>query len=343
MTGNTRIRILTIILLIQALLLSGCENKDDMRFLREQYDYVLGYRDFNPGPGKSPVNGESLLTARAGTSDETGSDTGSGEYEDPASYEGDVNTEAGYTEEGYSGEEYSGDTGEEPVMVADAGEAPDQTATSEGGSSETPVEAELGSDPVSEADAGAPAQGSDSSQSGNTEQTGGNGNQTPTQTPGQDGNGQTPTPTPATTEYSDDDDDDVITESKKYGLKETWTVPGAFSVTINSVISTPIRNDEEDINPAVVYLVDYTYRNEGYSDPDGLLIYVDDEIIDSAGQEGESYDLDVGDYEPREIMPGESCDAQVNIALYNDGPFDLIVGDYDNNDDYHEATFHITP
>ena len=92
-----------------------------------------------------------------------------------------------------------------------------------------------------------------------------------------------------------------------------------------------------------MYLVDYTYRNEGYSDPDGLLIYVDDEIIDSAGQEGESYDLDVGDYEPREIMPGESCDAQVNIALYNDGPFDLIVGDYDNNDDYHEATFHITP
>ena len=135
----------------------------------------------------------------------------------------------------------------------------------------------------------------------------------------------------------------MIAETKKYGLKETWTVAGAFSVTINSVISTPIRNEDDDINPAVVYLVDYTYRNEGYSDPDGLLIYVDDEIIDSAGQEGESYDLDVGEYEPREIMPGESCDAQVNIALYNDGPFDLIVGDYDNNDDYHEATFHITP
>ena len=334
MTGNTRIRTFTILLLIQALLLSGCGGKDDMRFLREQYDYVLGYRDFNPGPGKSPVNGEALLTARADSSAEPAADTGSeAEYEEPA----------GYEESGASEAAYSDDTAEEPEMVADAGETPEQAEVSEGGSSEASSEAELGSDPVSEADSGAPAQGSDPSQNTNTEQTGGSGNQTPTPAPAQDGSSQAPTPTPTPTPAADDDDDDVITEKKKYGLKETWTVAGAFSVTINSVISTPIRNEDDDINPAVVYLVDYTYRNEGYSDPDGLLIYVDDEIIDSAGQEGESYDLDVGDYEPREIMPGESCDAQVNIALYNDGPFDLIVGDYDNNDDYHEATFHITP
>ena len=332
MTGNTKIRTFTIILLIQALLLSGCAGGDDLRFLREQYDYVLGYRNFDPGPGKSPVNGDALLTARSDTSEGPVSDTGSEpEYEEPVSYEESGPSEAEIIEE----------STEEPVTTADAGEAPEQTEAGDG--SEAPVEAESGSDPLSEADSGSPEQSAGSSQgSENAGQADAAEGQTPTPTPPPgDDSGQTPTPTPAASE--DDDYDDVITDNKKYGLKETWTVAGAFSVTINSVISTPIRNEDDDINPAVVYLVDYTYRNEGYSDPDGLLIYVDDEIIDSAGQEGESYDLDVGEYEPREIMPGESCDAQVNIALYNDGPFDLIVGDYDNNDDYHEATFHITP
>ncbi len=339
MTGNKKIRFLTLILLIQALLLSGCEDKDDLRYLRDRYDYVLGYRDYNPGPGKSPISGDDLLYTQGSTPAEPApvSDTGS-EYNEPENYE-----EEGYAQEG---EYYEAE--EEPVTVAEAeaGETGGQEAQSESSDANAPQsEPELGADPSIEADSGAPVQeGNSSGSTENTQQTGNTTQDSGSTPPQSDSSGQTPTPTPAAAEGNEDDEEDGdIVETKKFGLRDTWTVPGAFSVTINSVISTPIRNEDDDTNPAVVYLVDYTYRNEGYSDPDGLLIDVSDEIYDSAGQEGDWYDLDVGDYEPREIMPGESCDAQVNIALYNDGPFDLVVGDYDNNDDYHEATFHITP
>ena len=81
--------------------------------------------------------------------------------------------------------------------------------------------------------------------------------------------------------------EEVVVEEEIPELKngETWTVDGQWSMTILGASMTEERNEFSDLNPAVIYVVDYTYTNLGYEDTilDGLYITLDQEILDSTG------------------------------------------------------------
>ena len=54
------------------------------------------------------------------------------------------------------------------------------------------------------------------------------------------------------------------TNQEEYKIGETWTVPGQWSLTINSVEETADRNQYEEKTTGRVYIVTYTYENLGY-------------------------------------------------------------------------------
>ncbi len=131
---------------------------------------------------------------------------------------------------------------------------------------------------------------------------------------------------------------------KVYGLGETWTVDGLWSLTINSVTSTSDRNQFSDKNPAQVVIIDYTYQNIGYED-DFMDLYISDssmDIIDSQGQLASSYPGNVTNY-PQETPVGATCaNAQVCIGLNNESSeIQITVEEYDNNYTEHSATFKV--
>lgn len=144
------------------------------------------------------------------------------------------------------------------------------------------------------------------------------------------------------------DTTDGSSESGTYGVGDTWTVDGEWSLTITSVTETerrdPIATDEEH-----VYIIDYTYTNLGHEDETtgGLYmsIYNDfsgDTLTDSRGQSGSISVLDV-DNEPEDIPVGATCEAQDAICLENSGDFTLEIRRFDNEGNGHSATFNLSP
>ena len=73
---------------------------------------------------------------------------------------------------------------------------------------------------------------------------------------------------------------------------------------------------------------------------DGLYFIMDDVIVDSTGSLGRPYVISV-DKEPLETPVGETCEAEVGIALDNPGSFVLYVSDYDGNGTKQSASFKI--
>ena len=132
------------------------------------------------------------------------------------------------------------------------------------------------------------------------------------------------------------------TEQEEYGIGETWTVPGQWSLTINSVEETTDRNEFADQNPAAVYIVTYTYENIGYEDDlgimDGLYIDLSDGIMDSTGKMGYSYPGDITLY-PQETPVGGTCEAQSCIGVDNPGDFKIYFTTYDGTGTKQEAVF----
>ena len=148
-----------------------------------------------------------------------------------------------------------------------------------------------------------------------------------------------------TSDFSDSDLESKQEEQNKvYGLNETWTVDGLWSLTFTSVTQTEERNQYSDKTPAQVVYLNYDYENLGYqSDIQDLYISTNSfQIIDSAGAIAETYPLTSTTY-PQQVPVGAKCiGAQECIALTNaSDKIKVIVSLYDNNYTEHTATFEL--
>ena len=139
-------------------------------------------------------------------------------------------------------------------------------------------------------------------------------------------------------------DDSASTDEEVYHIGDTWRVAGQWELTITSVEETADRNEYSDKNPEAVYIVNYTYKNIGYVDQDGIMdglyMTIDDTIVDSAGKMGCSYPGDISTY-PEEVPVGAYIEAQACIGVDNDGSFKLYVTDYDGYGNEHNAVFEV--
>lgn len=130
---------------------------------------------------------------------------------------------------------------------------------------------------------------------------------------------------------------------EEYKIGETWTVPGQWSLTINSVEETADRNEYEERQPGAVYIVSYTYENLGYEDEymDGLFLNIEfGKIVDSSGKMGYAYPGNVTMY-PNEAPVGAVCDAQACIGVENPGSFKIHFSNYDGTSTNQSAVFSI--
>lgn len=137
----------------------------------------------------------------------------------------------------------------------------------------------------------------------------------------------------------------IIVNQNFYKIGQTWTVPGQWSITINSVTETSYRNEYADTNPEAVYMIDYTYENLGYIDQNGIMngLFLDFEmaqIVDSNGYTGYSYPGDIT-YYSQEILVGAKCHAQSCIGVDHRGNFKLYYNTYDGNGVSRKAAFEI--
>lgn len=133
------------------------------------------------------------------------------------------------------------------------------------------------------------------------------------------------------------------TAQDEYKIGETWTVPGQWSITVDSVEETAERNEYEERQPGAVYIVTYTYENLGYDDEfmGGLYINLDSgSIVDAAGKIGYSYPGDVDMY-PQETPVGATCEAQSCIGVDNAGSFKIHFSNYDGTGTEQSAIFSI--
>lgn len=133
------------------------------------------------------------------------------------------------------------------------------------------------------------------------------------------------------------------TNQEEYKIGETWTVPGQWSLTINSVEETADRNQYEEKQPGAVYIVTYTYENLGYEDDvmNGLFLGLESgNIVDSAGKMGYSYPGDVTLY-AQETPVGATCEAQACIGVDNAGSFKIHFSHYDGMDTEQSAVFNV--
>lgn len=125
-------------------------------------------------------------------------------------------------------------------------------------------------------------------------------------------------------------------------IGETWEVDGMWKVTVNSVTPTDDRNEFSDLDPAAVYVINYTYENLGYEDSimDGLYISFEmGQIVDSQGSMGFGYPAGEISLYPQAIPVGANHTAEEAIGLLNDGPFSIILNEYDSKDNTHKAKF----
>lgn len=136
-------------------------------------------------------------------------------------------------------------------------------------------------------------------------------------------------------------------ENKVYGLGETWTVDGLWSLTFTSVTQTDARNEYSDKTPGQVVLLNYDYENIGYQSEDMDLYICSNQfqIMDANGEIADTYPGDVTTI-PQEIPVGSKCvGAQECIGLNNvSEKIKIIVTMYDDtDDDYTEysATFEL--
>lgn len=133
------------------------------------------------------------------------------------------------------------------------------------------------------------------------------------------------------------------TTQEEYKIGETWTVPGQWSLTINSIEETADRNEYSDKQPGAVYIVTYTYENLGYEDDimNGLFLGLESgNIVDSVGKMGYSYPGDVTLY-AQETPIGATCEAQACIGVDNPGSFKIHFSHYDGTDTEQSVVFNV--
>ena len=150
----------------------------------------------------------------------------------------------------------------------------------------------------------------------------------------------TPTPTPVPSNNNN------TSLTPVFNLGQTWTVPGQWRMTINSVTEMTERNPYSDTNPEAVYLVDYTYENLGYSKSDGLYMSLGlYKYVDSQGYMGYTYP-NSPTYYPEELPIGTKCRAQECIGVNHKGNFKIYIDEYSDNgysdSDKYSAIFNVS-
>lgn len=129
-----------------------------------------------------------------------------------------------------------------------------------------------------------------------------------------------------------------------FNLGQTWTVPGQWKITINSIYETFDRNPYSDLRPGAVYIINYTYENIGYTNNYMNGLYINPEferIVDSNGIMGYSYPGEIT-YYPQEVPVGAKCNAQCCIGVQTRGNFKIYFDEYDKNYTKHSAIFNCT-
>lgn len=118
-----------------------------------------------------------------------------------------------------------------------------------------------------------------------------------------------------------------------YEIGQKWVLPGQWEVTIDSVEETAIRNQYASSKPEAVYIINYTYKNIGYTGNNGkgLFITPHDKVIDSKGKAGHIYPLASKLITAKATAIGDTCKAQVVVGVENRGDFITHVIQYDSN------------
>lgn len=129
-----------------------------------------------------------------------------------------------------------------------------------------------------------------------------------------------------------DDANDLKKPEGAYEIGQKWVLPGQWEVTIDSIEETAERNQFSRKQPAAVYIINYTYKNIGYTGNkgNGLFITPYEKVIDSKGKAGYIYPLGVK-HTAKATAIGETCKAQVVVGVDNKGDFITHVVQYDSN------------
>lgn len=128
-------------------------------------------------------------------------------------------------------------------------------------------------------------------------------------------------------------------------MGKSWHVLNQWDIKINSVKETSYRNRYSERNPEAAYILNYTYKNLGYKDSDGLyfsLCSLADAIVDANGESGYYYDCNVSLY-PKELPIGAYCTAEAEIGVEHKGSFKIYYSKYDNNGTLRKAIFEVKP
>lgn len=133
-------------------------------------------------------------------------------------------------------------------------------------------------------------------------------------------------------------------KAETYGVGDTWTVDGKFSVTINSITATDERNEFYDgEEPAEVVIIDYTYNNIGYENEimDGLFVDFD-KVMDNDGNMCQTYPANLNKY-AQATPVGGTCNAEEAYALkVAGGTVTVMISLYDDDYNEYKATFELT-
>lgn len=90
-----------------------------------------------------------------------------------------------------------------------------------------------------------------------------------------------------------------------------------YSIEIKGIKKMTERNQYSDKNPEEVYIIDYSYKNIDYLDPDGLYISgIHFKVVDSKGKLGYEYPNSITNY-PQETPKGIACDGQMIFGVDN--------------------------
>lgn len=132
----------------------------------------------------------------------------------------------------------------------------------------------------------------------------------------------------------------TASDQDSYKIGDTWTVPGQWTLTVDSVEEVSERNEYADTDPAAVYLITYTYENLGYEAEGMNGLYIDfmDGIVDASGKMGCIYPGDITMY-PQEAPVGSTCEAQSCVGVDNLGSFEIHFSTYDGAGVEQSATF----
>lgn len=104
---------------------------------------------------------------------------------------------------------------------------------------------------------------------------------------------------------------------KIYQAGEKWIVDGQWEFTINSVETTTDRNKFSTKNPQQVVIINYSYKNLGYSSKYMDLYFSNFTVMDEKGVVADTYPASMTSY-PKQTPIGATCDkAQVAYGLAN--------------------------